>query len=230
MPLITISSEFGAGGPTVGVQLAERLGVDYVDQDIVHQIALDLDVPKEKVKEFDEVRHSRLRGFLSTVFDFEALRGYTEKEDEESPGVGYDDREDIPYNYQVKGWIDRDIYKQMMMRVMTAIGERGGAVIKGRGSQWILRDNPNALHVRFVAELEDRVARTMERRGISRDEARKLIGEMDQRGENYVEAYFGRDLKDSLLYHVVLNTSRIPLDQCLELLEQLARREVPAPE
>jgi cytidylate kinase len=78
--------------------------------------------------------------------------------------------------------------------------------------------------------LADRVERTMERRNISRNEARKLISEMDERGANYVEAYFGRDLKDSLLYHVVLNTSKIPLDDCLELLELLARKMSPAPE
>jgi len=228
MRVITISSEFGAGGPAVGRKLSERLGVDYVDKDLIHRIALDLDVPEEKVAEFDEARHNRLRGALSTVFDFEALRRSAKVAASDEPAATYDDREEIPYNYQVKGWIDRDIYRQMMVRVITAIGQGGGAVIKGRGSQLILKDNPNALHVRFVADLEDRVTRTMERRKISREEARKLIGEMDQRGENYARHYFEGDLKADLNYHLVLNTSRLSLDACLDLLEFLARR-TPAP-
>jgi cytidylate kinase len=224
MPIITISSEFGAGGPAVGHKLAEILKVDYVDKDIIHRIALDLDVTEEKVAEFDEARHNRLRGFISTVFDFAALRRRPTGGDAGEPATTYDDRDEIPYNFQVKGWIDRDIYRQMIVRVITAIGERGGAVIKGRGSQFILRDHPAALHVRFVAGLEDRIARTMGRRGLARDEAQKLIAEMDSRGESYARDYFGGDLRDNLRYHLVLNTSRLSLDACLDLLEFLARR------
>jgi len=224
MPIVTISSQFGAGGPAVGHQLAERLGVDYVDKDIIHRIALDLQVDEEKVAEFDEGRHIRLRGFLSTVFDFDALRRDAKVAGSGEPTSRYDEREEIPYNYQVKGWIDRDIYKQMMVRVVTAIGERGGAVIKGRGSQFILRDRANALHVRFVAEEDDRIARTMDRRGVNREDARKLIEEMDRRGARYVQDYFGKDVKGELNYHLVLNTSRISVESCLDLLEFLARR------
>ncbi len=221
MPVITVSSEFGAGGPAVGKRLAERLGLDYLDKDLLHRIALDLGVPTEKVEEFDEARYSRVRGFLSTVFDFEALKkNATLASDADVPAV-YDDREEIPYQYQVRGWIDRDIYRQMIVRVISAVGQRGDAVVKGRGGQWILKDNPDAIHVRFVASLEDRIARTMERRGIDRAAASELIAQMDKRGEEYVKAYFGRDLTDPTLYHLVLNSSRIPQDKCLELLERL---------
>jgi len=225
MTVITISSEFGAGGPAVGLKLAERLGFDYVDKDMIHRIALDLDVPEEKVAGFDEERHNRLRGFLSTVFDFAALRHGAKLAEEGGPGT-YDEREEIPYNFQVKGWIDRDIYRQMMIRVVTAIGERGRAVIKGRGSQLILKDHPGALHLRFVAEPEDRIARTMERRQLTREQAQELIEKMDRRGANYVRDYFGGDLHAALHYHLVLNTSRLSLDDCLEVVaEQVGRME-----
>ncbi len=223
MPVITVSSEFGAGGPAVGKQLAERLGLDYLDKDILHRVALDLGVPAEKVEEFDEAQHSRVRGFLSTVFDFEALKKNATLASDAPATSTYDDREEIPYQYQVKGWIDRDIYRQMIVRVISAVGQRGGAVIKGRGSQWILKDNPDAIHVRFVASLEDRIARTMERRGLDRKAAADLIAQMDKRGADYVQAYFGSDLKDPTLYHLVLNSSKIPMDKCLDLLERLVR-------
>jgi cytidylate kinase len=224
MPIVTISSQFGAEGPAVGSRLAQRLGVEYVDKDIIHRIALDLQVDQEKVAEFDEGRHNRLRGFLSTVFDFDALRRNAKVAEGGATAAAYDDREEIPYNYQVKGWIDRDIYRQMMVRVVTAIGARGAAVIKGRGSQFILKDNPGALHVRFVANEEDRIARTMGRRGLDREAARRLIEEMDRRGERYARDYFGGDLEADLNYDLVLNTSRISLDACLDVLELLARR------
>ncbi|MDF1556537.1 MAG: cytidylate kinase-like family protein [Deferrisomatales bacterium] len=223
MSVITISSQFGAGGPAVGVTLAEQLGWEYVDKQIIHRIALDLKIPVAEVAEFDEARHQGLRGFLSTVFDFRALRKGVEVEGE---GTGsYDDRDEVPYDYRVQGWIDKDIYQQMMVRVITAIGERGGAVIKGRGSQWILRDAPGAIHVRFVSEEADRVARTMQRRGLKEAAARKLVEQMDQRGVEFVKDYFGRDLTDPTLYTLVLNTSKLSLEECGEILAGLVKRQ-----
>ena len=216
MAVITISSQFGAGGPTVGSQLAKRLGWEYVDKQIIHRIALDLKIPDAEVEEFDEAQHQGLRGFLSTVFDLKALRQGT---DVEGAGGGtYDDRDEIPYDYRVQGWIDKDIYQQMVARVVTAIGERGGAVIKGRGSQYILRDTPGVVHVRFVGQEADRVARTMQRRGVEEAAARKLVVQMDRRGAEFVKDYFHCDLADPTLYHLVLNTSKLSLEECGDIL------------
>lgn len=223
MAVITVSSEFGAGGPAVAKQVAKRLGWDYVDKDVLHRIALNLGVSTEQVEAFDEGRYSRLRGFLSTIFDFEALKkSATLASGSESEGV-YDDREEIPYQYQVKGWVDRDIYRQMVARVISGIAQRGNAVIKGRGSQCILKDVPGALHVRFVATLEDRIAGTMKYRGIDRKAAEVLIAQMDKRGADYVQGYFGCDLEESSLYHLVLNSSKFDQDACVDLLARLAR-------
>lgn len=216
MAVITISSQFGAGGPVVGSRLAQRLGWEYVDKQIIHHIALDLKVPAAEVEEFDEARYQGLRGFLSTVFDFNALR--QEAEATGASTSGYDDRDEIPYDYRVQGWIDKDIYQQMMVRVVTAMGERGKAVIKGRGSQWILRDVPGALHVRFVGDVVDRVARTRQHRGLDAAAARDLVAQMDRRGTAFVRDYFGCDLRDDALYHLVLNTSKLSLEECEALL------------
>ena len=223
MVVITVSSQFGAGGPAVGKQLAERLDMHYLDKELIHRVALDLKIPDEKVAEFDEARHSPLRGFLSTVFDFAALRRGVDEVAGEVAESSYDDRDEIPYDYRVQGWIDKDIYRTMMARVMSAVGDRGGAVIKGRGSQWILRDVPHAIHLRFIGDVEDRVARTMERRGIDAAEARKLVDEMDRRGAEFVRSYFEFDLTDPTLYHLILNTSKLPPEECLELLVHLVR-------
>ncbi len=223
MAVITVSSEFGAGGPAVAKQLAQQLGWDYVDKDLLHRVALNLGVPTEKVEAFDEAHYNRVRGFLSTVFDFEALKTSVTPASDAGAPESYDDREELPFQYQVKGWIDRDIYRQMIARVISSIGQRGNAVIKGRGSQCILKDLPSALHVRFVADLEDRVARTMEHRGIGRAAAEGLIADLDKRGAAYVQGYFGCDLEDPAHYHLVLNSSKIPLDKCLALLTRVAK-------
>ena len=161
MSVITISSQFGAGGPAFGNMLAKKTGMNYLDKQIIHLVALDLKIDPKEVEVFDEAQFEGMRGFFSKVFDFNALRrGISEDLEAEQ---GYDDRDQVPFDYRVQGWIDVEIYKKMLVRVITAAAERGNAIIKGRGSQYILNDFPNAVHIRFIADEDDRVSATMQR-------------------------------------------------------------------
>ncbi len=222
MPVITISNQFGAGGPEIGRELARRMGLDYLDKEILHRVALEVNVSHEEVQEFEEEYHSKFRSFFSTIFDLDALKKKA-RVTEEILSSEYDERDTIPFHYQVDGWIDSDIYKQMVRKVITALGERGNVVIKGRGGQVILKDNPHTLHVRVVAELDDRVRWTAKRRNMGLDEARSFVQKLDARSHDYLRFYFDVDPDQPTLYHLVLNTSRIPQERCVDLLENLAR-------
>jgi cytidylate kinase len=134
---------------------------------------------------------------------------------------GYDDRDKIPYQFHVDGWIDSEIYKQMIEKVISALGQRGGVVILGRGGQCILKSNPRTVHVRIVADFEDRVAWAMKRRQLTAAEAHDLVRELDVRKQDYLRFYFDADPDQPTLYHAVLNTSRVPLARCVEIVERL---------
>lgn len=223
MPVITISNQFGAGGPEVARELAKRLGVDYLDKEIIHRIALEINVPAEDVAEFEAEHHSKFKSFFSTIFDLDALKKKAKVREDALAEAQYDDREKIPFHYQVDGWIDSEIYKQMIVKVITALGQRRGVVVVGRGGQCILKDNPRTLHVRFVADFEDRAAWTAKRRGLSLDEARDFVHKVDARSQDYLRFYFDCDPDLPSLYHLILNTSRIPQDKCIDVVEDLAR-------
>ena len=223
MPVITISNQFGAGGPDAGKTLARRLGIDYLDKEIIHRVALEVNVPEEEVEEFEAEHHNKFKSFFSTIFDLDALKKKAQVRQEELAEARYDDRDKIPYHYHVDGWIDSDIYKQMILKIVSALGQRRGVVIVGRGGQCILRDNPRTLHVRFVAELEDRVAWTAKRRGLKLAEARDFVKKVDTRSQDYLRFYFDCDPDQPTLYHLILNTSRVPLERCTEIVEALAR-------
>ncbi|GAB4267762.1 cytidylate kinase-like family protein [Deferrisoma sp.] len=222
MPVITISNQFGAGGPEIGRELAKRLGIDYLDKEIIHRVALEVNVPDEDVEEFEEEHHSKFKSFFSTIFDLDALKKKAKTRPEQFE-EGYDERDKIPFHYRVDGWIDSDIYKQMIVKVITALGQRRGVVIVGRGGQVILKDNPRTLHVRIVANEDDRVAWTAQRRGLSLDEARDFVHRVDARSHDYLRFYFDVDPDEPTLYHLILNTSRIDRGRCVDILEGLAR-------
>lgn len=223
MPVITISNQFGAGGPEVGKELAERLGIDYLDKEIIHRVALEVNVSDEEVAEFEAEHHSKFKSFFSTIFDLDALKKKAKVREEELAESRYDDRDKIPYHYHVDGWIDSEIYKQVVVKSITALGQRRGVVIVGRGGQCILQDNPRTFHVRFVADVEDRVAWTAKRRGLSVDAAREFVRKVDTRSQDYLRFYFDCDPDQPTLYHLVLNTSRVPVGRCVEIIEGLAR-------
>ncbi len=223
MPVITISNQFGAGGPEIGRELARRLKLDYLDKEIIHRVALQVNVPDEEVAEFEAEHHNKFRSFFSTIFDLDALKKKAKVREEELADAQYDDRDKIPYHYHVDGWIDADIYKQMIVKVISTLGQRDDVLIVGRGGQCILKDNPRPLHVRVVADFEDRVRWTAERRGLSPEDARDFVRKVDARSQDYLRFYFDCDPDQTTLYHVVLNVSKVPQDRCVAILEELAR-------
>lgn len=222
MPVITISSQFGAGGPDVGRELAKRLAIDFLDKEIIHRVALEVNVSDEEVAEFEAERHNKFKSFFSTIFDLDALKKKAKIREDEALSQ-YDESDDIPYHFNVDGWIDSEIYKQMIVKIVSALGQRRGVVIAGRGGQCILKDNPRTLHVRLVADFEDRVQWTAKRRNMELDAAREFVHKVDTRSQDYLRFYFDCDPDCLSLYTVMLNTSRVPVDRCVDLLLTLTQ-------
>jgi cytidylate kinase len=63
MAIITISHEMGAGGPEIGQQLAERLGYQYVDHELISATAHRYGLLTEKLEHLDEAKPSLLERF-----------------------------------------------------------------------------------------------------------------------------------------------------------------------
>jgi Cytidylate kinase len=72
MPIVTLSHEIGAGGPEIGQQLAERLSLHYVDQELISQAALRYGLLEQKLSNLDEAKPS-----LFERFDAETRRYIT---------------------------------------------------------------------------------------------------------------------------------------------------------
>lgn len=222
MPVITISNQFGAGGPDLGHALAKRLGIDYLDKEIIHKVALEVNVPHSHVEEFESERHDKFRTFFSGIFDLDALKQQANvKNASEAAESKYDDREKIPFQFNVDGWIDSDIYKQMITKVIVSTAKRGNVVIEGRGGQHILADFPGAVHVRLVASMEDRVARIIKQRGVKPADADDYVSTLDARSRDYLRFYFSVDPDLPTQYHLILNTSKVSVEKCAELIEKL---------
>lgn len=72
-PYISVSREFGSGGLEVAKRLAERLGWQLYDQELVDFIATEAKVRRDVVESFDEKAQSEIAAMIRRMLDPHAL-------------------------------------------------------------------------------------------------------------------------------------------------------------
>jgi cytidylate kinase len=100
-------------------------------------------------------------------------------------------------------------YFEALGQLMEELAARGNVLLVGRGGSRFLKDWPQAIHVRLVAELAVRVRRVMEHRWLKEAPARQLIARTDAERRRFYENYFGADWSSPLEYHLTVNSGRL---------------------
>ena len=104
------------------------------------------------------------------------------------------------------------------------IAQQGDVLIRGWGAATLLRDMPHVISVRVCASMNFRVRLMMERSGAENAEAvREHLERVDAAQARAMWASFNVEQEDALLYHIVLNTDRLPVDACVNAVCELVR-------
>lgn len=90
--------------------------------------------------------------------------------------------------------------------VVSSIARAGGAVILGRGAHLIL-SRGQALRIRVVAPLDDRVRAVASAQGMDRAQAAQKITATEKERRDYLRQYFGNRSDDETAFDLVVNTS-----------------------
>jgi cytidylate kinase len=115
------------------------------------------------------------------------------------------------------------------MRCCTAqeifeLAAKGNVLIRGWGSVYLLRSVPHVLSVRICAPMEFREAVLMQRLGLKdRAAARRVIEHDDAAHNGAMQGMFGIDWTDPAHYTIVLNTARIPVQECVDCIVRLVQ-------
>jgi cytidylate kinase len=203
MTLITLSAPYGAGGSHVGPEVARRLGLPFVDRAIPTGVAERLAVPLQEAIDRDESIGSTLTRM--TVWLGQVGQAFG------APGA-------MPV-----APVEEDDYRRATEQVLHDYARGEGAVILGRGGAVVLREEPRALHVRLDGPVEARIRQGMAVEGVDRDTAERHISETDKARAAYMQHFYRCDLRDMTLYHLVLDSTEIPLETCVELIVTAAR-------
>jgi len=106
----------------------------------------------------------------------------------------------------------------------------GGGVILGRAAAVVLGKD-RGFHVRLDGPDERRVVQGAAIEGISEEQARERLCAADKARTAYVRRLYRRDPADASLYHLVVDSTAMPLDTVIELILTAARaHEAPVPE
>lgn len=108
--VITISRETGSGGHTIGKMLADKLGYDFYDKEIISLVAKKMHIDEKTVLENGETMSDKTYMDLASGF--------------------------IPFSRKEKVPVDK--IQETQNKLIETIAEKGNCVIVGRGADYIL--------------------------------------------------------------------------------------------
>jgi cytidylate kinase len=207
VPVITIGRQFGAGGATVGHMLATQLKADFLDSNIIDEVARRLQLPKEEVEAEDEQPGSLLARLLVAL-------GSASTE----PLIPPEATAWNPPN-AAPTFDTRKAVLSITQHVIEEASRAGNVVIVGRGGAYILGKFPGALHV-FLRAAEDVRLKTIMRRFniASEEEARKRLKLTDENWTSYIRQVYGHDRNHPAHYDMVLDTGRLGYEATVEII------------
>jgi len=207
MPIITTRGQSGSGAPEIGKLVAVHFNIDYVDREIIAEVAANLHYPEQKI----EKQEMPPTGLVKRVLDA-IEHSYPPVPDTAAfhPAFMYLPPSEMP--------LADSGYLSGLESVIKGLAAGNSIVIRGRGSQFILKDYPGAFHVLTVAPLETRIKRVMNIMNLDEKSARQKINSFDNSRREFIKRYFKADLEDPVHYDLVINTEHLNYDAAAALV------------
>ena len=199
--VLTISRELGSGGGYIGQAVARRLGLKYVDREILQEAARLLDVEDHDLERLEE----RVSTFWTRTAQVFSLGG---------PDVTY-----VPPT--LRAVYEEDLFR-VESRIIQEIAAHDSAVIVGRGGFHVLRDHPGLVSVFVHAPEAWRAERIRTTGGVSDlVSALEILRRSDRDRARFIQSMTGLAWQDAHLSHLCLDTSKLGLDAAIDLVSHL---------
>lgn len=202
--VVAISRQFGSGGAWVGREVAQHLGFQYADRELLDEAARALNVETNELAPLEE----RVRGFWGHIASMFARGGV-----------------DSPFMPPPLPSVSESELFSVQREIIETLAARGSAVIVGRGAAHILSRRPGVIRVFLHAPLANRVTLAMNEYGlIDRESAATIVRTSDAQRAKFVRSLTGHDWCDATLYDLSLNTATTGLQRAVDLIVDLVRR------
>ncbi len=194
--VITLSHQIGSGCATIGQKLSERLGIPFIDHEILQQVSQKLHLAEAEL----EGREYRLSSFWQS---FGRMVGMMD------PAGSLTADRYVP--------TDKELF-QTEAETIRRIAESSQAIFIGRCCRYILREHPCHFSLLVYAERPARIQRLCSLYHLSSQEADKMIEANDRERSAYIRTFTKQDWLDARLYDLCLNTSSVGFDRAFEIV------------
>lgn len=200
---IAISSSYGALGDPIGREVARQLGVEFFDRLIPIAVARELAVEPEEAIAKDWQAPGRMARVLAALASISVS--------------------DMAADVLSDAHTNPDAFRRATESVLRQIADGPGGVILGRASMVVLADRPDVLSVRLDGPAQARIRQAARRSGIDEEAARKDQKETDSARSAYMHAFYRQSQDNPRLYHVVLDSTALSFETCVEVILCAAR-------
>ena len=200
--LITVSASYGAGGSVVAPALADRLSLPFLQRVTTSEGHVAEPGPCDEQLSTEEVKATPVHRLLAH-FTQAMPAGPTQS----PPSTHHQDE-------HLRGHGEAGIHR--------LLAGGGGGVILGRAAAVVLGKD-RGYHVRLDGPPERRVAQGAAVEGISEEQARQRLRAADKARTAYVRRLYRTDPCDPALYHLVIDSTSMPLEAVVELVLAAAR-------
>ncbi|MGE4484001.1 MAG: AAA family ATPase [Oscillospiraceae bacterium] len=201
--IITISREFGSGGRLIGKKLAERLGINCYDRELIEKVSEESGLSPEFIENFEtNATTSLIYGLLASTHTASGAF--------------------IPYDVTIG---DRAFFAQSA--IIRSIASKESCVIIGRCADYILRSQPSCVNVFIRADMEDKMQRAEMIYGMTDKNLSDRIARIDKGRANYYRHYAGTSWGSLRLYDLCINTSISGIDGAVDTILSFIKHRSP---
>jgi cytidylate kinase len=202
LAILTVSRLFGSGGSEVAEIVAKTLGWSLLDNAVVDAVAARMGLSVAEV----QAREERVPSLVERLTSAMAMGS----QEWASPMSA------------VKRPSDEQLIEVTRHIIEEAI-QRGPLVVVGRGTQEMLAEREDTLHVFCYASRKALIARTMRREGIGAEEAARLVDDTNRQRDQWVRLHWERDRRALDNYDLSVNTERLGIEGAADLIVTAAR-------
>jgi hypothetical protein len=199
--LVALSAAYGAGGRWIGTAVASRLELPFLDRAIARAVAARLDVSLDEALAQEDPPGLGLMERLLSSF------------------AGADTGAPVPLPPE---HITAEDFHEASQHALAEQAATGEGVILGRGCVAALRDDPRVLRVRLSGPVPGRLRRALAVNDIDKATAMRTLRRLDRMHAEYFRHFHDVDIDDPALYHLAIDSTSMPLEACVDLIELAA--------
>ena len=196
MAVITINKEFGTQSQRVATKLAQQLGYEYIGDQLLAQVARELNLSEHEAETFLKTSKSSVLRLVDK-YTCSIVQKVVDRE---------------------HGCLDDKAYFEKTKELVEKLYESDNVIILGWGAQCILKGKPDTLHVRLRKDHKLKISDLAKRQNLTPKAAEHKIKSDEDELKVYIKEYFDTDWNDARLYDLVIDMGKNSVQEAVDLI------------